>query len=293
MGAGRGQVRSRGPQVRIESGVFRLVRGLGGSALPTAAEAAAVAVHLQYMHVVGEAVQQGSPVRRSEPNTSVHSSKGRLVVTRMEPRSQRWVKTSKSSSAPVGDRGTKPSSSMISRPRRDRFRCRVSSHLSSRAFSGPLYLVVTGATPRRGSPAGVLRCHGAAGPPDLPHGHGVWSASPGQPHPAALAGNSPVYGPGWEFPLVVAQGVAGKPGLFLPGRTVYFCPFQPGVQQNDALRCRDSCPRGRTGDGPFPACTGWPWPRCWTCLSMSRILPYPVAQKAPGVGGTGLPAGLG
>ena len=46
----------------------------------------------------------------------------------------------------------------------------------------------------------------------------------------AVAGNSPVYGPGWEFPLVVAQGVAGKPGLFLPGRTVYFCPFQPGVQ---------------------------------------------------------------
>ena len=34
----------------------------------------------------------------------------------------------------------------------------------------------------------------------------------------SLAGNSPVYGPGWEFPLVVAQGVAGKPGLFLPGR---------------------------------------------------------------------------
>ena len=54
----------------------------------------------------------------------------------------------------------------------------------------------------------------------------------------AVAGNSPVYGPGWEFPLVVAQGVAGKPGLFLPGRTVYFCPFQPGVQQDDALRLR-------------------------------------------------------
>ena len=47
----------------------------------------AVAVHLQYMHVVGEPVQQRAPVRRSEPNTSVHSSKGRLVVTRMEPRS--------------------------------------------------------------------------------------------------------------------------------------------------------------------------------------------------------------
>ena len=54
----------------------------------------------------------------------------------------------------------------------------------------------------------------------------------------AVAGNSPVYGPGWEFPLVVAQGVAGKPGLFLPGRTVYFCPFQPGVQQDDGLRLR-------------------------------------------------------
>ena len=37
-----------------------------------------------------------------------------------------------------------------------------------------------------------------------------------------MAGNSPVYGPGWKFPLVVAQGVAGKPSLFLPGRTVYF-----------------------------------------------------------------------
>ena len=44
----------------------------------------------------------------------------------------------------------------------------------------------------------------------------------------AVAGNSPVYGPGWEFPLVVAQGVAGNPGLFLPGRTVYFCHSSQG-----------------------------------------------------------------
>ena len=49
-----------------------------------------------------------APVRRSDPKTSVHSPAGRLVVTRMEPRSYRWLKTSKSSSAPVGDRGTKP-----------------------------------------------------------------------------------------------------------------------------------------------------------------------------------------
>ena len=106
---------------------------------------------------------------------------------------------------------------MISRLRRDRFRCRLSSRLSSRAFSGPLYLVVTGATPQHDSPARF--------PSTIPQ-------------PEVLAGNSPVYGPGWEFPLVVAQGVAGKPGLFLPGRTVYFCPFQPGVQQDDALRLR-------------------------------------------------------
>ena len=50
------------------------------------AEAAAVAVHLQDVHVVGEPVQQcAGEAFRSD--TSVHSSKGRLVVTRMEPRS--------------------------------------------------------------------------------------------------------------------------------------------------------------------------------------------------------------
>ena len=38
--------------------------------------------------------------------------------------------TSQSSSIPVGDKGTKPSSSMISRPRQDRFRCRLNSRLS-------------------------------------------------------------------------------------------------------------------------------------------------------------------
>ena len=63
-------------------------------------------------------------------------------------------KTSKSSSAPVGDRGTKPSSSIISRLRRDSYRWRLSSRLSSLASSGPLYLVFTGATPQRGPPAG-------------------------------------------------------------------------------------------------------------------------------------------
>ena len=47
----------------------------------------------------------------------------------------------------------------------------------------------------------------------------------------AVAGNSPVYSPGWKSPLVVAQGVAGKPGLFLPGRTVYFCHSSQGCSR--------------------------------------------------------------
>ena len=92
----------------------------------------------------------------------------------------------------MGDRGTKPSSSMISRPRRDRFRCRVSSRLSSRAFSGPLYLVVTGATPQHGSPAGVIRQHGTAGPPGLPHGRGVRRPWLETALFTAPAGNSPL-----------------------------------------------------------------------------------------------------
>ena len=73
----------------------------------------------------------------------------------------------------------------------------------------------------------------------------------------AVAGNSwedgASHGPGWEFPLVVAQGVAGKPGLFLPGRTVYFCPFQPGVQQDDALRLRQGLGERAGGQESGPA----------------------------------------
>ena len=52
----------------------------------------------------------------------------------------------------MGDRGTKPSSSTISRTRRDSCRWRLSSRLSSLTPSGPIYLVVTGATPQRGYP---------------------------------------------------------------------------------------------------------------------------------------------
>ena len=63
-----------------------LVRTRRGGILPAVLEAVALAVHLQDVDVVGEPVQQ----RADEPFGSkhaVHSSKGRLVVTRMEPRS--------------------------------------------------------------------------------------------------------------------------------------------------------------------------------------------------------------
>ena len=59
---------------------------LGGNSLSATLEAVALAVHLQDVDVVGEAVQQG-PGEPLDPKTSVHSSKGRLVVTRIEPRS--------------------------------------------------------------------------------------------------------------------------------------------------------------------------------------------------------------
>ena len=98
--------------------------------------------------------------------------------------------------------------------------------------SGPLYLVFTGTTRQRGSPAGVLLHHGAAGPPGLPHDRGVRRDGPGQP--AVLAGNSPVYGRWLECPPFVAERVAGKPVFILSGRKLYFCPFQPGVHRDDA-----------------------------------------------------------
>ena len=53
-----------------------------------------------------------------------------------------------------------PSSSMIRRFRRDSCLCKFSSRLSSRSYSGPLYLVFTGATGQRGSPVkGAARAY--------------------------------------------------------------------------------------------------------------------------------------
>ena len=60
MGAGWDQVRSRGPQFRSESGVDRIIRYLGGGALPAVLETVALAVHLQDVNVVGEPVKQSA-----------------------------------------------------------------------------------------------------------------------------------------------------------------------------------------------------------------------------------------
>ena len=53
------------PEFLIESGVVRIIRDLGDSALSATLETVAVAVHLQDVDVVGEAVQQraGQPLR--------------------------------------------------------------------------------------------------------------------------------------------------------------------------------------------------------------------------------------
>ena len=95
-------------------------------------------------------------------------------------------------------------------------RWRLSSRLSSRSSRGPLYPVFTGATPSARFPCQCTsppcRCW-TAGP--VP-----WSRSP-----AVLAGNSPVYGPGWKSPPFVAEGVAGKPGLFLPWQDGILLPI--------------------------------------------------------------------
>ena len=60
--------------------------GLGAAFAAALLETVAVAVHLQDVDMMGDAIEQ-APVRRSESRTSVHSWKGRLLVTMVEPRS--------------------------------------------------------------------------------------------------------------------------------------------------------------------------------------------------------------
>ena len=123
---------------------------------------------------------------------------------------------------------------MISRFTRDSWRCRLSIGISSRASIGPLCLVFTSATPQRGSPAGVLRRHGAAGPPGLPHGRGVRRAGPVQPQPAALAGNSPHSSHWLETPPCRSSGGGWKTQFIPTWQKAVLQVFQPGVHRDDA-----------------------------------------------------------
>ena len=63
---------------------------------------------------------------------------------------------------------------------------------------------------------------GTAGPLVKPHDRGIRNAGPGQAHSVDMAGNSPVYSHGCKYPLLVAEGAAGKPGCRTSGRKPYF-----------------------------------------------------------------------
>ena len=103
-GVGRGRVDGALCVVRP---VWRLRYG----GLQAAPEAVVLAVHLQDVDVAGEPAQQrpGEPLRAEDPGPLVD---GQVDVHQDGARSQRWLKTSRSSSAPVRDRGTEPSWSM-------------------------------------------------------------------------------------------------------------------------------------------------------------------------------------
>ena len=90
-------------------------------------------------------VRAGEAPRSEHPSPLVEREVG---VTRMEPRSQRWLKTS-----------------TISRPRRESCRCRLSSRLSSRASISSWTRAAAVVTPRRHSPlaAGQSQPQGGVG----------------------------------------------------------------------------------------------------------------------------------
>ena len=76
-------------RVRIEGLCRRSIGGLAGFGLAArdgVLEPIALAIHLQDMDMMGEAIEK-PPVWRSLPKTPVHSSKGKFEVTMVEPRS--------------------------------------------------------------------------------------------------------------------------------------------------------------------------------------------------------------
>ena len=100
-------------------------------------EVVAVAVHIQDVDVVGETVQQrsGQAFRPEDLGPLVEGQvgghqDGAPLVALAEDLEEQF--------RPGGGQGTKPSSSMISRLRRDNCRWRLNSGISSRVSSGPI-----------------------------------------------------------------------------------------------------------------------------------------------------------
>ena len=110
----------------------RVVRSLRGGVLPAAPEPVAFAVHFQDVDVVGEPVQQraGEALRAEDFGPFVERQvgghhDGTALVALAEDLEEQFP--------PVWDRGTKPSSSMLSSLSWESWRCRFSSLLSSLA----------------------------------------------------------------------------------------------------------------------------------------------------------------
>ena len=86
-----------------------------------------------------------------------------------------------------------------------------------------------------------------------------------------MAGNSPVSSHGCKFPLSVAKEVAGKPGLFIPGRKLYFRYSSQGVDHDDALRLRQSFSAGSRRTRTLTSrWSGWSAPAAPWAMSRSE-----------------------
>ena len=172
MGAGWDQVRSRGPQFRSESGVDRIIRYLGGGALPAVLETVAVAVHLQDVNVVGEPVKQSA----GEPLGAEHV--GPLVEGQVG-----------------GDQDGAPFVA-LAEDFEEEFRTGGGEGDEAQLIDGQ----------RVEQPSFVPGLQRSA----LPRFH---------------RRDAPAGGPGWKPSLPVAEGAAGNPGLFLPGRDGILLPI--------------------------------------------------------------------
>ena len=146
-----GSGQEQGAEFGSESGVFRLVRDLVGGALPAALEAVALAVHLQDVDVVGEPVQQraGEPFRAEDLGPLVEGKVGghhcgAPLVALAEDLEEQF--------RPGSGQGHEAQFVDDQQAEGGRYRCRLSSGISSLAYRGPLHIVFTGATPQPGPP---------------------------------------------------------------------------------------------------------------------------------------------